>query len=119
MLSFTRYPKLDFTWFISEGETTTENWFQTVSSYRKEGVTTFELYDLRQQTNLFSVEEIEMILHYTHNSESSRPSNTTAINRKTSVVKHEIINVRQTRDKYSKSTPAQEYQKRIITLQFA
>jgi hypothetical protein len=48
MLFYTRYPKLDFTWLISEGETTTENWFQTVSSYRKEGVTTSERDSIEQ-----------------------------------------------------------------------
>jgi hypothetical protein len=62
MLSYTTYPDLDFTYFVSEGETTIENWLQTVRSYGAEGMTTRELYDLRGQTNLFSNDEIGQIL---------------------------------------------------------
>jgi hypothetical protein len=63
MLSYTRYPDLDFTHFISEGETTIQNWLETAQRYALSGINTRELYDLRQQTNLFSVEEVGMIVN--------------------------------------------------------
>ena len=62
MLYYTKHPDLDFTCFVSQGETTIENWLQTVSDYGAEGMTTRELYDLRGQTNLFSNDEIGEIL---------------------------------------------------------
>jgi len=86
MLSFTRYPEIDFTWFVSKGETSIENWLQTVGYYGKEGMTTRELYDLRQQTNLFSVEDIGMILKQTIEDQALRPPNG-----KTAVVVDEVV----------------------------
>lgn len=62
MLCYTKYPDLDFTRFVSKGETTIENWLLTVHNYGAEGLTTRELYDLRGQTNLFSNDEIGEIL---------------------------------------------------------
>jgi hypothetical protein len=62
VLYYTKHPDLDFTCFVSKGETTIENWLQTVSNYGAEGMTTRELYDLRGQTNLFSNNEIGEIL---------------------------------------------------------
>lgn len=62
MLSYTRYPDLDFTYFVSKGETTIQNWIEMVQHYGNEGSTTRELYDLRLHTNLFSNEEIGKIL---------------------------------------------------------
>lgn len=62
MLFYTRYPDLDFTHFVSEGETTIENWLETIRNYGLAGMTTRELYDLRQHQNLFSNEEIGKIL---------------------------------------------------------
>lgn len=62
MLYYTKHPDLDFTCFVSQGETTIGNWLQTVSDYAAEGMTTRELYDLRGQTNLFSNDEIGQIL---------------------------------------------------------
>ena len=62
MLSYTRYPDIDFTYFVSEGETTIENWLQTVRDYGTEGMTTRAIYDLRGQANLFSNDEIGEIL---------------------------------------------------------
>jgi len=62
MLSYTRYPDLDFTLLISDGYTAIADWLRTVSEYREEGVTERELYDLRLQSNLFSNEEIKKIL---------------------------------------------------------
>lgn len=62
MLSYTRYSDFDFTHFVSEGETSIENWLQTVHNYGRDGMTPRELYDLRGQTNLFANDEIEKIL---------------------------------------------------------
>jgi hypothetical protein len=59
---YTKHPLIDFTYFVSRGETTIENWLQTVINYAAEGTTTRELYDLRGQTNLFSNDEIGEIL---------------------------------------------------------
>jgi hypothetical protein len=75
MLSYTRYPDLDFTYFVSEGETTIENWFKTVLRYARDGMTTRELYDLRQQTNIFTNDEVGMILHQTLKDQALRPPN--------------------------------------------
>ena len=62
MLSYTRHPNLDFTCFVSDGETTIENWLKTIHEYGAERMTTRELYDLRGQTNLFSNDEVGQIL---------------------------------------------------------
>lgn len=62
MLSYTRYPDLDFTHFVSEGGTSIENWLQTIHSYGEDGMTSRELYDIRGQNNLFTNDEIEKIL---------------------------------------------------------
>ena len=75
MLTYTRHPDLDFTRFFSEGETTIENWLETVQRYGKEGMTTRALYDLRQQTNLFTNEEVGSILHQTVKDQGLRPPN--------------------------------------------
>lgn len=73
MLTYTRYPEIDFTCFVSKGETTIEDWLQTITNYGAEGMTTRELYDLRQQTNLFSAEEISRLLNQTINDQDLRP----------------------------------------------
>jgi len=86
MLSFTKYPEIDFTWFVSKGETTIEGWLQTVGNYGKEGMTTREIYDLRQQTNLFSVEDIGMILEKTMEDQALRPPDG-----KTAIVVDEVV----------------------------
>jgi hypothetical protein len=75
MLSYTRHPNLDFTCFISEGETTIENWLQTIRNYGEEGMTTRELYDLRQQTNIFANDEVGRILQQTMRDQGLRPPN--------------------------------------------
>lgn len=62
MLSFATHPDHGFTYLISEGETTVEEWLDTVNAYRLKGLTDRELYDLREQKNLFSNKEIGEIL---------------------------------------------------------
>ena len=62
MMTFTRYPEQDFTLFVSKGNTSIEEWLAVEKSSRSEGLTRLELYDLRLHTNLFSNDEIEMIL---------------------------------------------------------
>lgn len=73
MLSFWRYPELDFSWFVSRGETSIAAWLQTVRQYGTEGMTRLELYDLRPQTNLYSNKEITIILQQTLKDQSLRP----------------------------------------------
>jgi len=73
MLSYKRYPDFNFTHFVSEGETTIENWLETVRRYGRDGMTTRELYDLRQQTNIFTNDEIGLILKKTMRDQALRP----------------------------------------------
>lgn len=63
MLSYTRYPEIDFTHFVSTGETTIQNWLEIVIDYGSWGMTSREFYDIRHQTNLFSNEEVNMIIN--------------------------------------------------------
>ena len=80
MLTYTRHPDLDFTHFVSTGDTTIENWLETVQRYGGEGMTTRELYDLRQHTNLFTNEEIgEIISLALKNKPLHKPGRKTAI----------------------------------------
>jgi hypothetical protein len=80
MLSYTRYPDLDFTYFVSEGETTIEEWLETVRRYGRDGMTTRELYDLRPQTNIFTNDEVGMILQKTMRDQALRlPTGRTAV----------------------------------------
>ena len=65
MLAYTRYLEADFTWFVLTGEITIEAWLQTVLRYGSEGMTRYELYDLRYRATPFSTEEIEQIVHQT------------------------------------------------------
>ncbi len=75
MLSYTRHPDLDFTCFVSEGQTTIEEWLDVVRKYGQDGMTTREVYDLRQQTNIFTNDEIGMILQQTMKDQALRPPN--------------------------------------------
>jgi hypothetical protein len=88
MLSFTRHPEIDFTHFVSIGYTTIQDWLKTVIEYGKVGMTGRELYDLRQQTNLFSVEEVGMIFQRTLKDAHLRPPDG-----KTAVVVDEMAKV--------------------------
>ena len=81
MLSYTRHPDLDFTYLISDGKTSIDEWLDIVNTYRSEGLTNRELYDLRRHENLFSNEEISKILQV---AVKNRALNTT--NRKTAIV---------------------------------
>jgi len=81
MLSYTRHPNLDFTCFVSDGETTIENWLKTIHEYGAERMTTRELYDLRGQTNLFSNDEVGQILEIALKNQAIHEGN-----RKTAVV---------------------------------
>ena len=48
MLAFTRYPELDFTWFVFKSDTSTDEWLATLGEYANQGLTKYELYDLRK-----------------------------------------------------------------------
>ena len=75
LLSYIIYLDFDFTHFVSEHETSIENWLETVQRYGTEGMTTRELYDFRWQTNLFSTEDIGMIVNRSVMVEHLHPPN--------------------------------------------
>ena len=80
MLTFTRHPGFDFTHFVSEGATSIANWLETVQRYGDAGLTTRELYDLRQHTNLYTNEEIGEILNLAvKNKPLHKPNRKTAL----------------------------------------
>ena len=80
MMTYTRHSEHDFTLFVSKGDTTIDEWLETISRYSSDGISRLEMYDLREHTNLFSNEEIETILAHAVKNTSIRPqSNKTAI----------------------------------------
>jgi hypothetical protein len=66
MMTYTRHSEHDFTLIVSKGDTTIDEWLNTLAQYSAEGISRLELYDLREHTNLFSNDEIEMILDAYH-----------------------------------------------------
>jgi len=80
MMTYTRHSENDFTLFVSKGDTTIDEWLDTVAQYNTKGISRLELYDLREHTNLFSNDEIEMILAHAVKNTNIRPKgNRTAI----------------------------------------
>ena len=80
MMTYTRYAEHDFTLFVSTNGTTIDEWLDTIARYSTEGISKLELYDLREQANLFSNDEIERILAHAVNNTNIRPEgNKTAI----------------------------------------
>ena len=80
MMRYTRHSEHDFTLFVSIGDTTIDEWLDTIARYSMEGISRLELYDLREHTNLFSNDEIEMILAHAIKNTNIRPKeNKTAI----------------------------------------
>ena len=76
MMTYTRYPEQDFTLFVSKGNTTIDEWLDTVGRYSNiEGISRLELYDMRTHTNLFSNDEIEQLLFHALDNSSIRPKN--------------------------------------------
>jgi len=73
MLTYTKYPEHDFTLFVSKGDTTIDEWLDTVKQYGAEGMTRYEIYDLRYQTYAFSTDEIDQILSKTIRDKQLRP----------------------------------------------
>ena len=73
MLTYTRGPDFEFTHFVSVGDTTIDNWLETVRNYCEEGVAKLELYDYRQQTNLFTNDEIDRIIELVIEVQKLRP----------------------------------------------
>ena len=74
MLNYKRYPQQDFTLFTSMDETPIEQWLDIVKAYGEVGMTRLELYDLRNQSNAYSNEEIEKILIQTVEDRELRPN---------------------------------------------
>lgn len=75
-MTYTRYPEQDFTLFISKGDTTIDDWIDTIGRYSAtEGISRLELYDLRTHTNLFSNDEIERLLFHALDNTNIRPKN--------------------------------------------
>jgi hypothetical protein len=80
MMTYTRHAEHDFTLFVSKGDTTIDEWLDTIVQYSLKGISRLELYDLREHTNLFSNDEIEMILaHAVKNTDIRPKGNRTAI----------------------------------------
>jgi hypothetical protein len=80
MMTYTRHPEQDFTLFVSTGDTSLDEWLDTVSRYSTKGISRLELYDLREHTNLFSNDEIGLILAHAFKNTKIRPiGNKTAI----------------------------------------
>ena len=76
MLTYTRFPNHDFTLFVSHGDTKSDEWIKTLIDYGTEGITTYELFDLRQHTYLFSTQDLEKILNLTTSNLKYRPPET-------------------------------------------
>jgi hypothetical protein len=80
MMTYTRHSGHDFTLFVSIGDTSIDEWLDTIARYSAGGISRLELYDLREHTNLFSNDEIEMILAHAIKNTDIRPKeNKTAI----------------------------------------
>ena len=80
MMSYTRHSEQDFTLFVSIGATSIDEWLDTIAGYSARRISRLELYDLREHTNLFSNDEIEMILAHAIKNTNIRPKeNKTAI----------------------------------------
>jgi hypothetical protein len=86
VLRYTRYPEFDFTWFVSEGHTPIGDWLETVRRYGMEGMTRFELYDLRGHITVFSPDDIGEILKQTIADIDLRPPGG-----KTAVVVNDVV----------------------------
>jgi hypothetical protein len=87
-MTYTRHPEYDFTLFISEGDTTIDEWLDTVGRYSTSGgISKLELYDLREHTHLFSNDEIERLLLRALDNYSIRPKN----NRTALLVKEGVL----------------------------
>ena len=87
MMTYTRYPEQDFTLFVSKGDTTIEEWLDTVGRYSARGISRLELYDLRSHTNLFSNDEIEQFLIHALDNSNIRPKN----NKTALLVNHGVL----------------------------
>jgi len=80
MMTYTLHSEHDFTLFVSKGDTTIDKWLDAIAQYSTAGISRLELYDLREHTNLFSNDEIEMILAHAVKNTNIRPNgNRTAI----------------------------------------
>jgi hypothetical protein len=88
MITYTRFPKSDFTLFVSKGDTTIEQWLDMVRLYSSEGLTRLELYDLRLHTNLFSNDEIDQIMSLSLSMDSKHPRSSVV---KTALLVKEVV----------------------------
>ena len=86
MLAYTRYPDHDFTWFDLKGDIPIAKWLATIQQYSREGMTRFELYDLRARAAPFTTEEIRAIVDQTLQHGPLRPANS-----KTAIVVSETL----------------------------
>ena len=76
MITYTRHPEHDLTLFVSKGDTTIDEWLDTLKQYGAEGITKYELFDLKHHSNLFSSQEIERIIGFVSNNAKYRPPET-------------------------------------------
>jgi hypothetical protein len=86
MLVYTRYPDYDFTWFVLKSDVPIAKWLATIQQYSREGMTRFELYDLRARDASFTTEEIQSIVQQTLQHGPLRPARA-----KTAIVVNETL----------------------------
>jgi len=76
MLVFTRYPELEFTWFVLNSDTPIDEWLTTMEKYANQGLTKYELYDLRKariDVEQFTSDDIHAIVDAAGSSTHLRP----------------------------------------------
>jgi len=90
MIVFTRYPELEFTWFTLESNTPIDEWLATMGEYATQGLTKYELYDLRKariDVEQFTSGDIHTIVDAAGSSSNLRaPGGKTAL-----LVKEEVV----------------------------
>jgi len=90
MIVFTRYPELEFTWFTLESNTPSDEWLATMGEYATQGLTKYELYDLRKariDVEQFTSGDIHTIVDAAGSSSNLRaPGGKTAL-----LVKEEVV----------------------------
>ncbi len=73
MLQYKRYPNLDFTWLIASKEFTLSEYFSGMEKYTREGLTKYELFDLRASFKPFKRQDIDAIVKTSVQDVDKRP----------------------------------------------
>jgi len=75
MLRFSRYPEIELTWFVMEGDTAIEEWIEVHRSYDRFGQSRLEFYDFRNVSRPFSAEEVRALVDFSVSRTHLRPPN--------------------------------------------